>query len=188
MNRIYYVACVSLVGSFIFIDTASAGLLGSTVTGSLKFGGGANNYFDPVQGYVPAGFLNTSSPTVVIAEPAIEFGFQDGSNRDTANFTDTQLIVTDTVFSGAGDWIMSFTSAAFSSMTIAEISDTFPNGGVTGSLTGNSIKLSWAGTNSAIGTVTVTFSLVPEPATLSLAAIGGLALLARRRKSSGIGG
>ncbi len=49
--------------------SAHAGLIGQQVTGSLQFNGGGLNYFDPANPTVPAGYLNTSSPTVTIAVP-----------------------------------------------------------------------------------------------------------------------
>jgi PEP-CTERM motif-containing protein len=172
----------SLAALLVCVQPAAADLLGKTVTGTLQFGGSGPNYFDPTIGNVPAEYLNKTSAIVVIGEPAVEFGYLDSANRDIANFTGNQLIVQDIVADSASNWVMTFSSPAFAGLQMSEISDTFVNGGVTGLLTGNTINLSWAGTSSPVGTLTVTFSLVPEPASLSLAVIGGVALFARRRK------
>jgi hypothetical protein len=168
------------------ISPASAQLLGTTVTGSLKFGANPTNFFDPANGGVPPGFSNTASPTVVIAEPAVEFGYQDGANRDTANFTNTQLIVTDDVFSSASNWTMQFTDNAFTS--IVEVVDSFPTGGVTAVLVGNQITLTWAGTFTP-GSFRAVYDVsaaaaVPEPGSLALLVGSGVVglLKLRRRK------
>ena len=74
---------------------ARAGLIGTDVTGSAELNLIPINIFDPANGMVPLGYLNDDGTTVTIAEPAIEFGAQTSTNLFTANFTDTQLIVTD---------------------------------------------------------------------------------------------
>jgi hypothetical protein len=129
---------------------SQATLIGESVHGSLQFGGGSANYFDPANGFVPGGgvYLNEAGATVTIGEPAVEFGFQDGANRDIANFTATQLIITDLVMSSATNWQMDFTSSAFLGASISEVSDTFGNGGVNASILGNVITLTWAGASS----------------------------------------
>ncbi len=171
---------------------AQADLLGTTVTGSLKFDGNINNYFDPAHAFVPAGYLNAAGTTVTIASPAVEFGFDDGFNLDTANFTGAQLTITDVVEqSGQTDFnvTMTFTDAAFAGMNVVELGDVFPNGGFTAALAGDVLTLTWAGGAVNPGTLTATYALtaVPEPASIAffgtiLAGIGAT-IRARRRRS-----
>ena len=163
-------------------------LIGTQVTGSLGFGGGTTNYFDPNNGFVPTGYLNkTSGTTVTIAEPAIEFGFSDGSNTDTANFTDTQLVVTDVSTSGGASVLMTFTDAAFANTTVSIASSNFT--GLTATRSGNTITVAY-GSFSTIGTFTGTINItspssVPEPASVVMLALGlaGLGFAASRRRS-----
>ena len=93
------------------------GLIGSSVTGSLVFTGLTANYFDPTNGFVPAGYENTAGTTVTIASPAVEFGFQDAGNTDFTNFSATQFTVEDVLAPGAGGtdtaFTMTFTDTAF---------------------------------------------------------------------------
>ncbi len=165
---------------------AHAGLIGQPISGVLNFNV-PGNYFDPALGGVPAGFLNSAGATVTVGEPAIEFGYADQSNRDVANFTDTQLIISDTLLQSSDNSpiTMRFTSAtAGLLLAIDEVSDTFGNGGFTASLLGDTLKLVWAGQTSlqagqqfqAVYNITTRGSSVPvpEPATLALV---GLALL-----------
>jgi len=180
------VAALALLAS----APASAQLLGAPVTGTLQFGGIGPNYFDPINGLVPAGVLDTAGPTVVIAEPAVEFGFDDFTERHTVNFTGTQLILTNSArVADSAAYTMTFTSPAFAGVT--EVSDTFLNGGATASLSGGTITVSVpeflaVGAFQAVYNVTVTpTAAIPEPGTLALLAPGLLPLLgmaARRRR------
>jgi hypothetical protein len=145
--------------ALIFLSSsASAQLVGSSVTGTLQFGGSGPNYFDPANGFVPAGNLNVAGITVTISSSATEFGFNDGANLDLANFTNTQLIITDNVGSfGATSWRMTFTSNAFAG--VSEVSDNFPGaGGVTATFVGNTITLNWGGTSTP-GNYTATYNV-----------------------------
>jgi hypothetical protein len=160
------------------VGTASAGLIGTPVTGSFVTTFVFSNFFDPVNGFVTSAYLNIAGPTVTIAEPAIEFGIADPTNTDTANFSGSQLIVTDNVFSNADPWTMTFTDPAFTSL--AKFSDSFTNGGVTGTLVGDTITLTWAGSHTAVGLLTATFNVasIPEPSSFILAAFGMIGLVA----------
>jgi hypothetical protein len=78
------VACAVLFEAVFFNGACQAAtVIGSIVTGGLFFNGLTINQFDPIHGNVPAGFSNTSGTTVIVAEPAIEFGFTDIVNFDT---------------------------------------------------------------------------------------------------------
>jgi hypothetical protein len=179
---------IILIGTLCLASTAWAGLIGTTVTGSLQFGGGGTNYYDPANLYVPAsGYLNSSpgGSTVTIAEPAIEFGYHDSFNTDTANFTNTQLIFTDASTSGSGPYTLTFTDSAFEGVSVA--TSTLP--GMTFGFNGDSHTITINLPNGvSAGTWSGTFNVssedernpTPEPATLWLFG-AGLALLAVRR-------
>lgn len=166
------------------------GLIGTSVTGGLFFNGGATNYFSPANGYVPSsGYENSAGATVTIASPAVEFGAQFPTNTDLANFSATQFTLEDVVSaSGSNDasLTMTFTDTAFAGEAISQVSDSFPNGGLTVSLSGDTITAHWAG--GAVNpnddyTSTVVLAAVPEPATWAAAGVGAGALaLAMRRK------
>ncbi|MBZ5576490.1 MAG: PEP-CTERM sorting domain-containing protein [Acidobacteriia bacterium] len=159
------------------------------VTGTLTFGGGSTNFYDPANGYVPIGYLNkTQGPTVTVGA-GTEFGFSDGSNTDTADFTGGILTLTDIDLSGAGTWQQTFTDTAFTGATILKTSDTFANG-LTYGLVGDVLTVNWGGA-SGPKTFTATFSItpassgaVPEPSALVLllVGLGALGFLANRFK------
>ena len=171
---------------------AKAQLAGTRVTGSIYFNGGfSSNGYDPVDGAVPAGFENTAGTTVTISNTAVEFGFADMYNADSADFTDLTLTVRDQVGgSGASPWVQTFTDPGFSGL-VSKVSDTFGNGGVTASALGDTITLNWAGTNATGVTYAAVFNIgstlqVPEPSTwalLGLGSVGMLGVILRRRVS-----
>jgi len=136
-------AAVGIV--LVMSQPARATLIGSQVTGALYFVGFPQNYFDPVNGHVPAGYLNVAGTTVTISSNAVEYGFADGTATITADFTGMQLTITDIPQFTAhyNPLQMVFTNSAFSNL--ATVSDSFPNGGMTGSLSGGVITLNWAG-------------------------------------------
>lgn len=150
-------ACAAI--SFVMACAPSrADLIGTQVTGSLTFSGGVNNYFDPAQGFVPGADLNSAGATVTVSATDTEFGFQDGSNTDTADFTGSQLIVEDSQH-GIGSYAfeMTFTDPAFAN--IAKVSDTFNDGGISGVMNGDVITLTWAGNAANEGELEAVFDL-----------------------------
>lgn len=171
-----------------------ASLIGTTVTGSLLFQGHPLNYFDPANGFVPAtGYENSSGTTVTIAEPAIEFGAVfPGTNTDTADFTATQLILTDIVNSPGSNvpFMVTFTDTGLLGLTLAKISDTFADGGTSVSLAGDVLTVSWNGGQVNTGTLQAVYGLtavsVPEPSSWALLLVGaGTALGAQLLRKSG---
>lgn len=169
-----------------------SGLTGSSVTGSLTFDGNPTNYFDPANGFVPPGYLNTMGTTVTIQAPAVEFGFDDGTNLDLANFSASQFTIEDVVEAAGpsasnAPFTMTFTDSAFMGMTFNKVSDSFPNGGLSYAVTGSTITISWAGGPvTANDDYTSTFTVVPEPSTWATALVGmgllGCALRFRRTR------
>ncbi len=150
---------------------AHAQFLGTSATGSLQFNGSGPNYFDPNNGFVPNGFSNkTQGTTVTVAEPAIEFGFADGVNTDTVNITNTTITLTDVIATrgSTAPFLVTLTDTAFAGVTFTQTANT--TNSFTYSLTGNTLSLNFAGTNTG-GTYTTTLtaaSPVPEPGSVAL--------------------
>jgi hypothetical protein len=142
----------------------AATLVGTQVTGVLDFTGYMLNYFDPANGLVPAGFLNTAGTNVTVSSTAVEFGYSDGTTTITADFTGTQLTVTDyPLRTGQFNPLqMVFTNSVFTNLSAA--ADSFPNGGLSGSLSGQVITLQWAGGNlTSNENVQAVFNVNPPP-------------------------
>ena len=173
---------------------ARASLIGTSVTGSFNINGVSGNLFDAANGSVPAvGFLNSGgATTVLIGEPAIEFGYHDSQDTITANFTNTQLIITDFYFGPGSHNGASFTfnDPAFTGISLS--SNSYP-GAPTFSDVANLITVSVpavAAANLTAGsTYSTTFNVtsVPEPPSL-LPVSAGLVLLSlvmsRRRPAA----
>ena len=180
-----------LAVAFLSLSAASsrADLLGSKVNGSLTFGGfGTTNFFDPANGFVPAGYGNSTSPNNVVIGSGIEFGFNDSVNRDIANFSGTGLLVRDVCLAGGtcggnNTFVMTFTDLAFTSATLLTNSL-----GITYSFSGDTLTINYPGNFVDSGNATATFLIgttapTPEPGTMALVATGilGAAGAIRRR-------
>jgi hypothetical protein len=167
--------------------TSAATLIGTSVTGSVKFGINTRNYFDASNSFVPpTGFLNSppGTPTVTIASPAIEYGFGFGSDtKISADFGANTLTLSEQIPAALLEaQHFTFTDSAFAGLSLTETSDTFSHGGVTGTLVGNTLSIEWPGGPIAAPqhvTAVFTFS-VPEPASLGLLGIAAVTLTARR--------
>ncbi len=179
---------VAAVALALAASSSWAGLLGQQVTGYIGFFIGSPNFFDPANALVPAGFLNVAGSTVTISTPAQEFGIRDRANFDIADFTDTQLFVSDEVFSTASSWTMTFTSVTPGLFTgLSLVSQTFAPG-LTYSLAGDTITIAWAGTftpglrSATFDVGTSATTVVPVPGSLPLL-IGGIAMFAALRRA-----
>ena len=166
----------------IFALPGRASLAGTSVTGSLVFTGLPSNYFDPGYGFVPAsGYLNVSGTTVTISDTAVEFGYDDGASRISADFTNNQLVISDLIeLTGpTNGFQLRFTDSAFAGQYLIGNSDTLPLDGST--LVGDLITLNYPGGNPTIGTTlsgSFTLAPVPEPSTLGFACSSIFLLLA----------
>jgi len=167
------------------IAAGASAMAATTIKGELYFDGGSTNYYDPANGFVPAGFNNETGSTVAV-DGGTEFGFQDSANLDAADFTSTHLTITDVVFEDALPWEQRFTASTpgfFNGITL--LSSNFT--GLTYSVAGDTLKLNWVGTNSSSDIPFVAEfgfgSAVPEPATWAMLIGGfGLAGAALRRR------
>ena len=194
MYHKYTPILVLLCGASLLVSAplrAKAQLAGTDVTGSIYFNGGFTiDGYDPKNGAVPAGYENTAGTTVPISNTAVEFGFSDGYNFDTADFTSVTLTLTDQVnMNGAVPWQQTFTDPDFSGV-ITKTSDTFDDGGVTASASGDTLTLNWAGTNATDVTYTAVLDVgsalqVPEPSSWAMIGLGaGLLVLSLHRRAT----
>ncbi|HEX4795821.1 MAG TPA: hypothetical protein VH370_18680 [Humisphaera sp.] len=163
-------------------SSARGALPGSAVSGVLNLPGFTGpNFFDPANHLVPPGFENSSSATVNISVGQSEFGYQDSANFIVADFGSTTFLLSDFSTNGSAAQSLTFTDSAFSGLSLVKTNDTYP-GGVTASLSGNTITLSTALFTSP-GNFNAQFTLqaVPEPASLCILGCAGFLLLKRRR-------
>ena len=159
----------------------NATLVGTAVTASLTFSGDPSNYFDPGYGFVPAGFLNLSGTTVTVSDSAIEFGYDDGASRISANFFASSVTINDLIeLSGLTNaFRLTFRDAAFTGQHLVADADSLPLSDY--SLIGDVITLDYPGGNPSQGqTLAAVFTITsaPEPSTLGFIAISALLSLA----------
>jgi hypothetical protein len=104
-----------------------AGLSGTSVTGTLRFFG-PTNYFDPANNRVPSGVGNTVSNQVTIGDPLVEFGFDDGYSRITADFTAFRLAIAEAAHQNVGAEIerYTFSDNAFVGRVAVPVSNSYP--------------------------------------------------------------
>jgi hypothetical protein len=178
------------------VGHAEAGLVGTSVTGDLEFPTffGTTNYFDLANGFVPSGFLNDSGTTVSISATEPEFGFASSLAKVSADFTADQLTISNQILAfdpnGISTYIFTFTDPAFLGESFKTVSDTFDDGGLTGSLSGDQITLTWPanGGDEPPATMMAVFHIgaaspVPEPSAWALMLLGfaGLGFVGYRR-------
>jgi hypothetical protein len=173
-----------VVGLGLTVGAAHASLTGTSVTGQLLFSGNPPNYFDPANGFVPAGFLNTSGPTVTISTTVPEFGYQDSVSAIRADFGSSTLLLND-IYTGTGSSgqlsaTYKFTDAAFAGLAVSTSSDTFLNGGTSPSLVGTTLTIVVPAFVPA-GNYNAVYVFVPEPGFVG-AGSAALLLLKRRRR------
>lgn len=156
------VAALLVIAGLAVSQPASADLIGLPVTGTLAFGAnGANGgqFWAPQNTVVGAG---------------VEYTYVDTANTDTADFTATQLTITDIVNNTANGWEMTFsTPGGFTGLSL--VSSNF-NPGLTFGLNAGVLVFDWVGTLASGVTYTAVFDVnnapaVPEPATLGLLAL-----------------
>jgi hypothetical protein len=168
---------------------ASASAFATTITGSLQFGSGSPNFYDQANGFVPGGFGNTGGTAVAIGA-GTEFGFMDGANFDTANFTENSLVLTDVVSGGATNWTQIFTANSagfFNSIALGD--NNFS--GLTYGVANDTLTVNWVGTEQRQATYAANFTFgggaVPEPATWAMMILGfGLVGGAMRSRRSAV--
>ena len=189
MKRILSIFAVGVLS--LSAHTVLADGIGTSVTGSISFNGLPINYFDPANGVfdhlnggVPAGYGNDAGTTVTIGS-GTEFGYRDGANLDTADFTGSTLTLSDTGFGeGQAPFEVKFTDTDFTGFSIIS------NGlGVGFALAGDTLTIEYAGGDFRGQETTVLAydplqtGVIPEPGTLALLGTGMLAAggVVRRR-------
>ena len=189
MARMLITLTAALVGLG-FATAAGA----ESVSGTLNFGGGTTNYFDPANGFVPTGYGNSSSPNNVAITSGVEFGFNDGGNLDTADFSSSGLVLSDDAERAGlnSAFKETFTLSPALSGTLTLVNSSFA--GLTYSISGDTLTVNVpGGTVTANEVETATFrasavSAAPEPGAwaLMLGGVGAMGLMFRRRRSAAL--
>jgi hypothetical protein len=186
--------------SVVFSLSAQAITIGSPITGSMTF---ANiNVYEPNDPYFPApkglGFLNASdesnSTTVNLSNQKVEFGMSIDVMTETADFTTTGLTISQIFKDNIPSLTRVFVSDAFKGLTINKISDSFNGGGVTYSLSNDTLTVTTFGNSIFPGMVlpanySASFEFiapaatsVPEPFTVIGTLVGGTAAFRMKKK------
>jgi len=173
----YIAACCFFFG---ISTNASAALIGQDVFGTLNFNGDSLNLFDPANIGLPQGALNELSNPVTVSGSAFEFSHViNGINGIFVDFTNNGFTLTnDVAATPFSSWTMTFTSTAFVGLSLTGLSDSFNNGGISSEILGDTITLSWAGTDSGATLAIAEYNLqaVPLPGALALF-LPGLAVM-----------
>ncbi len=165
---------------FALSGTAQAGLLGTTMAGTL-------NPFYPLQGGNDwdGPLTGSASPTTAIVGAGVEYDYDYfGIYQHTADFTDTGLSISSTLTQalavGALGFEMTFQSAEFIGATINTLSSSYT--GLTASLIDDLLTLSWpsgaGGPYNYVAEYSFDFedgsggTPVPSPAPLALLGLG----------------
>ena len=174
-------------------------LLGASVSGNLEIlAAPAANFFERTYGYSLSSSTayQTNSTTVTIADPAVEFGFQESNNVASLDFTDTQLIfneVTTAPNIPVHAFRITFTSSAFNGLALTKLQDNFYSGGLTATLTNDTLVITNPGSEGiAQGEYGAVFQFAPiptpEPGTIVMAVSAlpiGLGVWMQRRRRAG---
>ncbi len=129
-------------------------------------------------------FTNASA---VIADPGVEFTYQDAPNTDTFDFGDRALTVTDVTSAGAAadSFVAAFTDPAFLGATVSLASGGFP--GLAAAIAGSTLTITStqvvAGGQTRSASITITPAVaVPAPSSFILVGLGGVILARSRRR------
>ena len=183
--------------------SADASIEGDSIAGVINFSGGPTNYFDPVNGFVPATNSGIQPGAVVTSADGayVEFEYLNGFSGfhvdvDAATVSINQFPVSSG--GGAASWDIWITGIDWNGgpggiTGITEISDTFNGGGaVTAAYTTDSLHFTYGGGTLSSSGATAVYQLsgsaIPEPSTVviwSLLASVGLAVGWRRRRKAG---
>jgi hypothetical protein len=181
-------ALLSVALLCISAGTMRADGLGTPVTGTLNLSGlGDTNWFNSAYGFVPAGYGNSNNPnnTTVVIGAGNDFGFSNGNDLITVNFTADTLTITDTCVPESCN-LSSFNIALTDPSFLGFIQyagdegfggNNFSDGTFVTSFNSDSFK------GSGTATEILGYTAVPEPGTLGMMATGllGAAGVIRRR-------